>query len=176
MTRVVILLHTLSYWGLTKALSGGDSFSEWAESHPDKWMNVPIITDSLGEEGRYKVHLLMQGLPHKIQKYTRAFGLTRIDKNPAFLTLIFPPPLKHLLTYIWQSVQYYWLHFPYAVLYTVSLYLSWCWYFWKVRLLVLYSVSHCRCVWCFLMIQIMTLEQEYYIRGIGVNCKIMLGK
>lgn len=105
MTRVVILLHTLSYWGLTKALSGGDSFSEWAESHPDKWMNVPIITDSLGEEGRYKVHLLMQGLPHKIQKYTRAFGLTRIDKNPAFLTLILPPPLKHLLTYIWQSVQ-----------------------------------------------------------------------
>lgn len=70
-------------------------------------MHVPIITDSLGEEGRYKVHLLMQGLPHKIQKYTRAFRLTSIDKNLAFLTLVFPPPLKHLLTYMWQSVQKY---------------------------------------------------------------------
>ena len=33
------------------------------------------------------------------------FMLTSIEKNPAFLSLVFGPPLKHLLTYTWCSVQ-----------------------------------------------------------------------
>lgn len=88
---------------LQKLCQEATPFRSDRESHPGKWMNVPMLASSLGGRGS-KSHRLMQGLLRNTpnQVHPCAFMVTSILKIQFIFSLF--SALKHSGTCTWQSV------------------------------------------------------------------------
>lgn len=91
--RVVTILHTSSDRGLTKAPWGSNSFQSDTDTHPGKWKNLAILTDSLGSGGCNFPFANAKAAP--IQSAFLCFHANQHWEESRFSFLYLLPPHSH---------------------------------------------------------------------------------